>query len=381
MAEPQPGRHAGARPPFSDTLRSIAGERPLGWALPAVAALTLLAGWTAWFLLAPLPVVVESVDAEVRGPRTVLAAPVDAPVKAVRTRVGDTVEAGAVLVELDPREAEEARARAAATVAGLRARLASLDGLDGAGARTAAVGEAQALAAEARAAAAAAREEAQAAEADLAALRRLSDRGAVGAKEVEDAGARVAVLRAASEAAGQAAAAAALRVEVVGNAQSGTEEQRIRLQADLAAAEVAFAEAEARVARHVLVAPVAGTLVDLASVVPGQWVPTGTPLATLARGDAVEVVAHFAPADAVGRLAPGQPARLSLHSRPWSWYGRTPLRLVAAAQEADASGVRVVFGVEGPDAELVHGMTGWVEVEVERTVPAALVVRSLGRGR
>ncbi|HNC97260.1 MAG TPA: hypothetical protein PKW90_14115, partial [Myxococcota bacterium] len=103
----------------------------------------------------------------------------------------------------------------------------------------------------------------------------------------------------------------------------------------------------------------------------------GVPITLATRGP-MQVLAWF-PADAVGQLAAGQPGSLSLAARPDTWFRPVPLQLLAVGAGEDARGVRVLLTPQ-EDVDLLHGMTGRVRVQVEASVPAALVLRSLGGG-
>ena len=93
------------------------------------------------------------------------------------------------------------------------------------------------------------------------------------------------------------------------------------------------------------------------------------------------IVADFSPA-ALGRIQPGQPARLRLESFPWIKYGAVRATVATVAREPSDGWLEVKLSIQ-PDPStavpLQHGQTGAVEVEVERVAPAALVLRAAGQ--
>ncbi len=93
-------------------------------------------------------------------------------------------------------------------------------------------------------------------------------------------------------------------------------------------------------------------------------------------------MAEFAAADAVGRIQPGQRARLRLTGFPSTRYGSIPAAVVRVGSEARDGRIRVELDVlpgDGSPLPLEHGLPGTVEVEVERLSPAALVLRTAGK--
>jgi membrane fusion protein (multidrug efflux system) len=103
----------------------------------------------------------------------------------------------------------------------------------------------------------------------------------------------------------------------------------------------------------------------------GAIVPTGEP-----RG-----VALF-PAAAVGRIRPGQVARLRLDGFPWAQYGTLPATVTDVGNEPTSGLIRVEFALApDPDSAIVveHGLPGSAEVEVEHVSPAVLVLRAAGQ--
>jgi membrane fusion protein (multidrug efflux system) len=96
----------------------------------------------------------------------------------------------------------------------------------------------------------------------------------------------------------------------------------------------------------------------------------------------LQVVASFPPAIALGRIQPGQPARLRLEGFPWAQYGSLAATVTRVADETRNGMVRVEFQlVSQPQMtlSLQHGLPGTVEVEIERLSPAILVLQAVGK--
>ena len=96
----------------------------------------------------------------------------------------------------------------------------------------------------------------------------------------------------------------------------------------------------------------------------------------------LKIVADFLPAAALGRLRPGQPARLRLDGFPWAQYGSIGATVTTVASEVRDGRVRVECTVAAQPATripLQHGLLGTLEVEVEQAAPAALVLRAAGQ--
>ena len=114
----------------------------------------------------------------------------------------------------------------------------------------------------------------------------------------------------------------------------------------------------------------------------GGVVREGDRLATVVPVGELKVVADFLPSVALGRIRPGQPARLRLDGFPWTQYGTVAATVSQVAAEARYGRVRVELAVV-PDPRssirMQHGLPGALEVEVERVSPATLVLRAAGQ--
>jgi multidrug resistance efflux pump len=372
---------------FVNTMRALRGERSRGAMIAGVAIGVLGLGWIVWMTVAQVPVYRTSVRAhlEVLPAPSRVAVPRGGRVTTARLVVGATVAAGEVLIEVDAEAERLALARAQGQLAALAPELPSLE-------RELAA-ETDAMLAEGTAGRSSVREqiakqraadtELAAAEHELARLIGLQQSGAVAAGDVDAARAELAEKRAARDALGHAAdtlvAAEDARAAGRRARTAELERQRAVLEGNVAAARAEVARLELAIEQRTVRAPVAGVLGAVAELSPGAVVADGQEIATVVPdGDALQIVADYGPT-AIGRLAPGQAAQLRLDGFPWTRFGTVGARVMRVASEVRDGVIRVELAIDRgpPGIPLTHGMTGMVDVEVERVNPASLVVRSL----
>lgn len=381
---------------FAETLSVLESDRRgRGWLVVVVAALVLMA-WGLWAGLARVGVVVASEEAWLvtARPAWELEAPVAGTVAEVGVRVRDRVAAGEALVVLEANGVHLAVEEAEARLRGLRAEAGERRGQAAAveARRTAAerkaVEERRATAARL----AAARGDREQARADLARLERLV---------VEGVEPRVALERARSAVEAAEAEVEAVRAEGAGaawEARSAAEALRAE-EAALAARE---AELRGRIeeveriverlryeaSRRVLRSPAAGVVGRLEVASAGARLEAGDPVATVVPEGGLRVVGLFPAEEAAGRVAPGQRARVVVAAVPGAGLGGVAA-VVERVETAPARNgvpdarVRVELALTGGAGEVAGlrpGMRAEVRVEVERTRPALLLLRALGRG-
>src|ERR1044072_778764 len=68
-------------------------------------------------------------------------------------------------------------------------------------------------------------------------------------------------------------------------------------------------------------APVSGQIGEVTEEHPGTFVQAGAKLGAIIPEGGLKIVAYFPPASALGRIQPGQPASLRLGGFPWGHYG------------------------------------------------------------
>jgi multidrug resistance efflux pump len=375
---------------FPRTLRSLRGERSgLALAVPATAA-ALLVCWSLWFTLAPVELWVATPSArlEVEASARRVAALGPGRIARLHVALGDEVAAGDVLFELEAEDArlelEVARARMPALEDGRKALLreiaAEQERIEALGAAAMAErAELDAMIRRAQAAAATARDEADR-------LGRLQAQGLV---------ADAHGLRLSNLAAGEQSQCEALQhqrdrraIEVADRThevRSRVEERGgdlARLEGELATTRASIQRLEQECSERRVRAPVAGRVAALSERRPGDVVGAGEELAVVLPPGEMRVVADFPVAQAAGRVAVGQRARMRLDGFPWTEHGSLDARVSAVADEPAGTALRVELTPVDPQSfavRLRHGMTGSVEVFVEEASPLELVVRAIGR--
>jgi membrane fusion protein (multidrug efflux system) len=374
---------------FSRTLRSLEADGPRRRVVDLLVVAVVLA-WAAWLVSARVALyeVTDSARLEVEAAAHPVAAPVGGRVIATRLAIGREVQQGEPLVVLDAEcqrhLIREKRTRCTA----LTERLESLrreiqaerEALAGQQAeRATAIAAARARVAEAEA-------RARLAGRQLARLELLRARRAVSPEEYQRGQAEAEACRAALRA-GELTAA---RLGQDRDVQLGDRKTRlaklerevVELKGDVAVEEAAIRTLEYEVERHIIRAPAAGRIGAVAaelrvgSVVReaetiGSIVPRGEPRA----------VALF-PVAAVGRVRPGQAARLRLDGFPWTQYGVLTARVADVGDEARDGLIRVELSLNHDPASAIplgHGLPGTAEVEVDHVSPATLVLRAAGQ--
>ena len=374
---------------FSRSLRSLEADRFRWSVLGVVAGIVLLGAWLAWFFFARVALYEVSDQARLevgQEPHDVMSL-VSGRVKRSALDLDTEVEEGDVLVELADDEVrfqlEEKRAELLGQSEQLEQveretvaqRQALREAFETAGA---ALAEAKARVSEAREQARFAEQEAKR-QADLA-RQGLVPRAAVDAAETELSqklilveGAQRALERREGES----------RIEI-----SEKEADIVALEGRATAIEANMRQVQATIngleydlSLHVIRAPVSGRVGDRLSLGAGEFVEKGVHLGTVIPSGDVRVVAEFAPHSALGRIQPGQSAKLRLSGFSWVQYGSVAATVSRVGKEPQNGTVRVELGLDEPESfpvELSHGLPGTLEVEVERISPAALVLRAAG---
>jgi hypothetical protein len=95
----------------------------------------------------------------------------------------------------------------------------------------------------------------------------------------------------------------------------------------------------------------------------------------------LKAIAYFRPSSALGRIQPGQSAKLRLEGFPWTQYGVIKATVLTVASEPRDGRIRVDFALERDPASAIpvqHGLPAMAEVEVARLSPAALLLPAAG---
>jgi multidrug resistance efflux pump len=374
---------------FSTTQHTLHADGFRGTILGVVLIIGLLSAWGAWFIGAQVALyaVSDTARLEISQAAHPVEAPVGGRVVATYLVLDQEVQGGAVLVELDATaqqlqlEEEQARVRALTT---------QLEAV-----QTAIAAEEQALHT-ARQAARVAIDEARARqrEAEVAARTAEEEAELFARLQARNLSSPLEQLRAKAEAHKRRAAADTLRLAVSRldsdhRTQEHDRQARLeglrrdltRLAGDMETVAATVERLAHEIERRHLRAPMTGRLGEVAELRIGSVVREGDRLAAVVpRGD-LQVVADFRPPTALGRIRPGQPARLRLEGFPWTQYGSLAATVSRVASEVRSGRVRVELRVDPDGASpipLQHGLPGSVEVEVEWVAPVTLVLRAAG---
>jgi len=187
--------------------------------------------------------------------------------------------------------------------------------------------------------------------------------------------------------------AAAAQVERLGREGRAKRSDRLaqvaRLQADIAGLIGERVQSagrmgilKQRIALHTVRAPIRGRVAHATPLKPGAVVAAGARLCTVVPAGAVRIVGFFPAATSAGRLHQGQPARLRLSAFPWTKYGVVHATVERVGQEPREGLLRVELSLspgQNTAIPIQHGLSGLVEVEVEKVSPLALVLDAAGR--
>jgi membrane fusion protein (multidrug efflux system) len=374
---------------FRRSLRTLDADSPRRNALLLVTAATLLLAWGCWFTLSKVSVYAATAHArlEVDREKYPVEVPVAGQLVTVDLAVGRYVRAGEPLVELDATAEHLARTRAEVRLAPAQSQIELLRVEVGAEERAlqeeresaqAGIAESEARAQQGTTAARFAREEADR-------LVRLHENGLVSELEA---------LRAsnhAAERAGEAEAAEFGSKRLVRDFEVREQNRLARiasLKREIASIEGERAEAHAAsdrigfdIEQRIVRAPVSGTIAEVAPLNPGSLVAPGDRVCTIVPDGDVRVVALFPPSVALGRVRPGQAARVRLAAFPWTQYGSALAHVTTVAGELQDGQIRVELALERKDVSglpFQHGLPAEVNIEIDRASPATLVLRSIG---
>lgn len=377
--------------PFSRSMRSLERDRFLGGGWILAVGVVLFSAWVAWFFLARIQLyeVTDRARIEVAASSFPVASEVSGRVIENHMELALWVEKGDVLVELAAGSEELELAEERSRSIGLGFEVQDIQGQIDA--------ESDAI----RSAAAAARlriVEAEFAYRQAEAEEILAQKAFVRVQELVEGGLRSAeeldIVRFNRQAAVAILSEKRTTITRLGEERSleGREgEVRIRslerelsvLQGRISTAERTEQRLDLEVGRRLIRAPVSGRLGEVADIRLGSVVAEGKRLCTIVpESDEYIVSAEFEPSQALGRIRPGQGARLRLHGYPWAQWGTVRAQVTnQVGSEVREGTVRVVLAIV-PDPEsrirIDHGLPGILEIEVERVSPAALVLRLVG---
>ncbi len=372
---------------FSRSLRSLQLDSFRRANLAVLAVMALLIAWTLWLLLARVSLYETSDTARLEVESAVHPVTVQFGGRVVQTRLqlGAEVKAGDVLVELDTEEHKLHLEEQRSLLSGLQNQLAALRNEVSAQERSYQQEKATAPTAvkEANARQLEAETSAQLAEKEAERMQELFKRGLISEVEFRRAEANATRSRAAAE----ALRLTVSRLQSEQKTKESDQQARLeRLNREVAALEGQIATTEKTIEREQLEiqeqdirAPVSGRIGEISELRAGAVVRPGDKLATIVPSGEFRIVANFIPGTALGRVASEQPARMRLDAYPWTQFGTLPAKVTNVANEPTAGKIRIELAVqprENSAMVLQHGLTGSVEVEVDRVSPASMILRS-----
>lgn len=375
--------------PFIRTVRSLDSDNPTPQILGVLLAVVLLGAWVAWFLLADVSLYEVSTTASLQAEHETH--PVDAAVSGRVTSTalvpGREVRAGEVLVELD------AKAQTLELAMEQRRLAALKEMLDALGAQITAAGRGWSASREAETSVIAeARSRHQEAETSAAFLNkqlervaRLQSLGYATLEELDraksEADQRRETATATHLAVDRIAAEQRARLADRGAALRDLDGRRVELEAQVDAARSRIERLQQDVDLRRVAAPIDGRLGEISAVQPGSFVRDGQRLTTVVPPGAVKIVSFFPATLAMGRIRTGQRAHLRLTALAWPQYQSVLAQVTRVSAEPTNGAIRAELSVYGDANEvpyLEHGMTGRVDVEVDRVSPAVLLLRKIG---
>ena len=143
----------------------------------------------------------------------------------------------------------------------------------------------------------------------------------------------------------------------------------------------AIARLQQQVEYHIIRAPISGTVGELVELRPGSVVATSESLATIVPVGDFRIVAYIPNQSSVGRVVTGQTAEMRLNAFPWMQYGTIKAEVINVGSEPKNGAVRIECFIKQNQQTMLpmkHGLTGSLEIAVERLTPANLILRQVG---
>lgn len=348
----------------------------------------VLGAWAAWFCLGRVSVyeVSETARLEVPSQARPVAALVPGRVVESRLVLGQQVEAGDVVVQLDDSTQRLALDEGRARLDDLRTRLEAVAKEIESGKQAAQAHQKAGLSvvAEHNARTAEARVGIKFAEEHLSRVVTLLSKQVVSKAEASEARSAVETKRAAVRTleAGLTRVREKQKVEERDRQVelATLERERAELAGQIATQEAAVRRLVREVELRQVRAPVSGRVGQIDNSPVGTAVAAGQKLGCVVPEGKTRAVGYFRVASG-GRVRAGQTARLRLDGFPWIQYGSIPATVACVASEPEGGLLRVEIelGTElNRQIPVEHGLPGSAEVLVERVSPAALVLRSVG---
>ncbi len=371
---------------FHRTLRSLDADRPRILLWPVLA---ITAAWTGWMGLAQIPVYETTRSARIEVSRAAypVASLVSGRVTIADIKLGDKVNENQTLVKLDSTSSELQRNEAEARMNAVRNRLSAIQQEIASenqtlssirDAREKGMAELQARIVRSEAQLQLARQHAER-------LRKLKSSMAISPAELEQAESNLK-----ENEAGLAEAKATLERTRLDRLTQESEcntrivrlnRETVEMESSLKIEQATIDRLDKAIGDHTITAPVAGRVDEVGQMRVGSVVTAAQKIAVVVPAGKPRAVASF-PVIVVGRIRKGQAARLRMDGFPWTQYGTVPAEVTQVGTEPEKGMIRVELALK-PDPNsgvpIEHGLTGSVEIEVERTCPAVIALRAAGQ--
>ena len=388
MDQPSSDHLPSAPVPFRGTLQSLAIDHARDSRVATALVVAAVAAWSIWSASASIPIYATSDRARLQSTQSTyrIAPAVEGRISRADLQLGQTVQKGQVLLELDSAAPRNALDEGLARVEALRQDVAALDRRIEADMRALhadrarqelAIREAAAAADEGAAQLEAARRQS----ADLAKLRAgglVPD--ATASAALQEAKARLARFNS-LDLARQQRESARLAADADAQARLATlHAQRTHAAGNVALAERAIAQLRHEIDLRRIVAPVSGRIGELQNVHVGSFVSAGAALGTVVPDESPRIAADLPP-ELMTRVRAGQAARFRFDGLPTLTHGSVPAVVTQIGTEVRNGTFEVILAPAdrtNSSVPLSHGARGSVDIEVERLSPLNLLLRKVG---
>lgn len=160
----------------------------------------------------------------------------------------------------------------------------------------------------------------------------------------------------------------------------GLKAERRRLSGELQALEANIATLRNHIDRKIIRAPRDGVVGDMETIQPGSVLELGERIGSVVAEEPIEAEA-WVRAEHMGRIDPGQPARVRFDAFPWTEFGMVEGEVRSVSSRAHEGRFRLMLTLNEASSAvpLQHGLVGEAQVEVERASPAQIIIRTVGR--
>jgi membrane fusion protein (multidrug efflux system) len=162
------------------------------------------------------------------------------------------------------------------------------------------------------------------------------------------------------------------------------ERELAKLEGDLTITRTRAASLRHDIERRTIRAVGDGKLGEVGTILVGATLKSGDRIASVLAEDELRIVAEFPPASVFGRVHEGQSARVQFDGFPWAEYGAATATVRNVASEVRDGQARVELALNPASHHTVplqHGLTASVSIAIERTTPATLALRLIGKAR